>query len=408
MSEDNFVFPTSIYLPVKPEHLRKISDPGGRYDTYFALVPVEEIPEISVEDTNPREQNLKSKVAREIRQSLLQHDGHFHLLNRGITLSVANAVYDNKTEKLRLDFDVRGIHGNVDGGHTQKVIRDTVSSRDWIDFKQSREDFNEKVMQQYVRYEILTGLTPELLVKLAETRNTSVQVKDYSLDNLAGKFTWLKEQLADYSHVIAYKENEKKPVNVRDVISILTLFNLELFPNNQSKHPVQAYSSKIRPLELFESNPNSFKKLRPIMKDILALYDYIRARMKAIYNDEGGKFLKWESIDQKSSMSFYFDSTLETTDYKVADGMVFPILGAFRFLVRDRNDEFSWKVDDVRRFYDKFGERLIRTALEGVRGKGNNPTAAGKDAALWDQLYNQVKLAYFELREIDEERSVQV
>jgi hypothetical protein len=65
-------------------------------------------------------------------------------------------------------------------------------------------------------------------------------------------------------------------------------------------------------------------------------------------------------------------------------------------------------VDDVRRFYDKFGERLIRTALEGVRGKGNNPTAAGKDAALWDQLYNQVKLAYFELREIDEERSVQV
>jgi len=409
MSEDYINFPTSLYLPVKPEHLRKIVDPNGRVESFFALVPVEKVPEVAVEDTNPREQNIKSSVARKIRESLLQHDGNFHLLNRGITLSVASASYDNKSERLRLDLDVRGVHGNVDGGHTQSVIRTTVASKDWEDFRQSRIDFHEEVVPQFVRYEILTGLSPELLVKLAETRNTSVQVKDFSLDNLAGKFEWLKEQLQEYSDVIAYKENEKKPVNVRDVISLFTLFNVALYPNTGSQYPIQAYSSKIRPLEFFDSKQESFRAMRPILKDILKLYDYVRARMREVYNDEGGKFLKWESIDQKSVMNFYFDDSLQQADYKVADGMVFPMLGAFRFLVRENQDgECTWKVDDVQKFYEKFGERLIRTALEGVRAKGNNPTAAGKDGALWEQLYNQVKLAYFELREIDENSSVAV
>lgn len=409
MQNDTIVYPTSVFLPVKPDHLRKIADPQGRVESFFALVPVEKVPEISVEDTNPREQNVKSAVARKIRESLLQHDGNFHLLNRGITLSVANAAYDNKSERLRLDLDVRGVHGNVDGGHTQRVVRDTVASKDWEECRQSRIDFGEEVVPQFVRYEILTGLTPELLVKLAETRNTSVAVKDFSLDNLAGKFKWLKEQLAEYEGVIAYKENEKKPVNVRDIISLFTLFNIGIYPNTGSQHPIQAYSSKIRPLELFDTKQETYQALGPILKDILGLYDYLRCRMRDIYNDEGGKFLKWESIDQKAVMNFHFDRSLEQADHRIADGMVYPMLGAFRFLVRENQDgEFVWKVDDVRRFYDKFGERLIRTALEGVRAKGNNPTAAGKDSALWEQLYNQVKLAYFELREIDEERSVSV
>jgi hypothetical protein len=409
MSEGYFNYPTSLFLPIKPDHLRKIADPQGRVESFFALVPVEKVPDISVEDTNPREQNIKSSVARKIRESLIQHDGNFHLLNRGITLSVANATYDNKTERLRLDLDVRGVHGNVDGGHTQRVIRETVGSKEWELNRQSLVEAGEEVIPQYVRYEILTGLTPELLVKLAETRNTSVAVKDFSLDNLAGKFVWLKEQLSEYEGVVAYKENEKKPVNVRDVISLFMLFNIGLYPNTGTQHPIQAYSSKVRPLELFDTKQETFRSLRPILKDILGLYDYIRATMRDIYNDNGGKFLKWESIDQRSVMNFHFDRTLAQADHKIADGMVYPLLGAFRFLVRENADgECIWKVDDVRKFYDKFGERLIRNALEGVRAKGNNPTAAGKDGTLWDQLYNQVKLAYFELREIDEEKSVSV
>lgn len=408
MNNENFSFPTSLHIPIKPESLRKIADPNGRVETFFALCPVEKVPDISVEDTNPREQNLRSKVAKEIKGSLLKHDGSFHLLNRGITLSVATAVYDNKTERLRLDFDVRGVHGNIDGGHTQRVIRETVGSKEWENARQEKIELGEEIKPQFVRYEILTGLTSDLLVSIAESRNTSVQVKEFSLDNLAGKFKWLKEQLKDFEQVIAYKENEKKPVNVRDVISLLTLFNIHLYPNGGSQYPTQAYSSKARPLELFDEKQETYQSLRPILKDILKLYDFVRASMMDIYNDEGGKFRRWESIDHKSKMQFYFDQSLPDANYKVADGMVLPLLGAFRFLVREKDNEFVWKVDDVRKFYEKFGERLIRVALEGVRSRGNNPNASGKDSTFWEQLYNQVKLAYIELRDIDEDTYVKV
>ena len=408
MSNENFAFPTSIHIPIKPDSLRKVADPNGRVETYFALCPVEKVPDISVEDTNPREQNLKSKVAREIKASLLRHDGNFHLLNRGITLSVASAVYDNKTERLRLDFDRRGTHGNIDGGHTQRVIRTTVGSKEWEAARQEKIEVGEEIVSQFVRYEIMTGLSADLLVDIAESRNTSVQVKEFSLDNLAGKFNWLKVELKDFESQIAYKENEKKPVNVRDVIALLTLFNIDLFPNNSTLHPTQAYSSKARPLELFDEKSETYQKLKPIMKEILELYDYVRAKMKDIYNDEGGKFRRWECIDHKAKTEFYYSRELATADYRLADGMVFPLLGAFRFLVREKDGDFIWKVDDVKKFYDRFGERLIRTALEGVRGRGNSPNAAGKDATLWDQLYNQVKLAYIELRDIDENISVKV
>jgi hypothetical protein len=130
--------------------------------------------------------------------------------------------------------------------------------------------------------------------------------------------------------------------------------------------------------------------------------------MKDVFNEQGGKFLKWEVVDQRSSTHFYFAPNLEPVQYRVPDGLVYPLLGAFRFLVREQNGEMVWKVDDIRKFYDRFGERLIRNALETVRMRGNNPNAAGKDASFWEQLYNQVKLAYFELRDIDEDRDVQV
>ena len=52
-----------------------------------------------MEETNPREQNLKSKVAKEIKHSLLNVDGYFHLLNRGITVSVASAEKEEEDLK---------------------------------------------------------------------------------------------------------------------------------------------------------------------------------------------------------------------------------------------------------------------------------------------------------------------
>jgi hypothetical protein len=111
----------------------------------------------------------------------LNLDGNFHLLNRGITVSVSGAAYDNKTERLRIDLEKPDLHGNVDGGHTQRVIRETVGGSEWENARQRKIEIGEELKQQYVRYEIIAGLSPELLVNLAEARNTSAQVKEFAL-----------------------------------------------------------------------------------------------------------------------------------------------------------------------------------------------------------------------------------
>jgi hypothetical protein len=407
MNSKPISLPATLYLTIKPEHVRKITDPSNQFETYYALCPVEKVPDIPVEETNPREQNLKSKVAKEIRNSLLNLDGNFHLLNRGITVSVSSASYDNKTERLRIELEEPDVHGNVDGGHTQRVIRETVGGSEWEAARQRKIEIGEEIKPQYVRYEIIAGLAHNMLVNLAEARNTSAQVKEFSLDNMRGEFDWLKEQIPLFEPVIVYQEFEKKPINVRDVIAILTLFNVALFPNNSTQFPTQAYSSKAKPLEWFVEKQETYRSLRPILKDILELYDYVRAKAKEIFNEAGGKFEGWKVVD-KSSTHFYFIPDLEPVPYRVPDGILYPLIGAFRFLVRERNGEFFWKVDDTKKFYDRFGERLMRSAFETVRTRGNNPNAAGKDASIWEQLYNQVKLAYFELRDIDEDKDVHV
>jgi len=56
------------------------------------------------------------------------------------------------------------------------------------------------------------------------------------------------------------------------------------------------------------------------LRDILELYDYVRAKMKDVFNEQGGKFLKWEVVDQRSSTHFYFAPNLESVPYRVPDG----------------------------------------------------------------------------------------
>ena len=90
---------------------------------------------------------MKSKVAKEIKHSLLNVDGYFHLLNRGITVSVASAAYDNKTERLRLELDKPDLHGNIDGGHTQRVIRETVGNSEWETARQRKIEIGDELKQ---------------------------------------------------------------------------------------------------------------------------------------------------------------------------------------------------------------------------------------------------------------------
>jgi hypothetical protein len=81
---------------------------------------------------------------------------------------------------------------------------------------------------------------------------------------------------------IAYTENEPGEYDILDVIRRLTVFCKELFPGKSGKHPVIAYASKSKCLELFLTNKKQFLALRPILVDCFRLHDQIEVMMPLV------------------------------------------------------------------------------------------------------------------------------
>lgn len=91
---------------------------------YVFYVKASDVPEGIPMATNPRDQKLTSGVAQAIQESLESNDGYFHLKNRGIVLSAKSCTYNNATKKVTINFTDESLHGNIDGGHTYKIICD--------------------------------------------------------------------------------------------------------------------------------------------------------------------------------------------------------------------------------------------------------------------------------------------
>src|SRR5262245_53514822 len=251
MTLKTFVFPARL--------ARRIPDPvfHDRFsmERHFLFVPVAKVPDDLPMDPNPRVPNIRRRVYKEVLESLLSADGMFHLKHKGITL-VAKSLEKHTEEGedrylVRLDEG----HGILDGGHTYELIMEAKRSGDLP-------------VDQYVKFELLTNVQPDMIPEIAGGLNTSVQVQDMSLENLSGSFKWLKEIIGKehYFNKIAWRENEEGEFDARDLISLLTCFNVACFPNNVSDtQPVIAYEKKSSALKLFQDDQESFERLGPIV-----------------------------------------------------------------------------------------------------------------------------------------------
>ena len=213
----------TLTVPAKEfKHFKDPYDPKGsqgRPDKYRFYVDVRDVP-AELEnwmDTNPRDQNLETNVARAIRGSLLEDNKSFHLWNRGILLSASKVVYDNRSGLAHITFENPQVHGNIDGGHTLKIIL-------------AQKAASPELPEQYVEFEVIVGVTaPE---DLAEARNNSVAVNTKSLEELKNSFELLKEifrshpiQGNDYYQRIEFRQNQMRqksnPIDIREIIGIL-------------------------------------------------------------------------------------------------------------------------------------------------------------------------------------------
>ena len=373
-----------------PEYARRIPDPNfkaqGNAERHLFVMGVKSIPAGIGLDPNARRPNISKRVYRKVEASLLQQDespkGTFHLKNKGITI-IASSVKQLGDRKYEVVME-SGFHGIVDGGHTYQLIIDNKENPDLAD-------------DQYVFVEVRVGIPNQWIPEIAGGLNTSVQVQDMSLDHLAGRFNWLKDLLKSepYYNTIAWSENDKGDYDARDIISMMLCFNVALYPNDQEEHPIAAYERKSTALKLFEEKYGSFKRMKPILKDILRFHDIVGKQGRELYNrlpnTKGGSLA---FVDQRKRGKYSFHFTDEQDYYRLAPGALYPMMAAFRWYVEDdsMSGTMKWRggFPSVVKTWNELGGELMRATMQTSNELGRNPQSIGKSRNHWSNLHSRV------------------
>ena len=246
---------------------------------------------------------------------------------------------------------------------------------------------------------MLTGIAPDLSPEIAGGLNTAVQVQEMSLLELKDGFRWIQDELKNepYASEIAYSENETLAYDARDVVALLDLFNVVDFPNDQTEHPLRAYTSKAQVLANYKKKQAQYEKLRPILKDILMLHDIIAFEGRDKHNTAGGKGGKLAFIESRKRGQFPFLFIGKESKYRLMGGALFPMLAAFRWMVtiNPRTGFSEWRggFSAVRALWDKTGPELMRATQATSDELGRKPFAVGRSRNHWANLHKTVATA---------------
>jgi hypothetical protein len=364
---------------------RRMPDPVFPGITRHILtVPVREMPKNLPLSPNARAPKIRS-IYKDVDRSLMNELGvpyTFHHKNKGITI-VAESVQPvdgGKADEFVVTLGEG--HGILDGGHSYELIT------------QDRED---ELPENFVQVEIRTEIPSEWVPEISGGLNTSVQVQSFSLDNLAGDFDWLKAILKDepYYPQIAWRENDDGPYDARDIVSLMTLFLIDDYPNTSADCPIEAYDRKHAALRRFEEKPGLYKKVGPILKDILTLHDTIQATSQELWNAKagGGKFGLLHFVETRKRGTFPLVFTGGKIPARLMRGAHYPILGAFRAKVaKGGNGKYAWDggFKSVLALWQETAVELIRaTHLEGEQ-VGLKADAIGKSRSHWPNVHRIV------------------
>jgi hypothetical protein len=379
---------------------RKVSHPVFKsISKYWLTVKATDFPSGISSAANAREPvGLNRMVYRDVRASLEGKEatpGTFDLMNKGITILALNVRLVDKEKQLFevvVDDQEGGI---VDGAHTARII-------------ESCNADGSTNPEQYVEVFVRTGVENELITDIARGLNTGMQVAPKSIYNIDGVFEWLKEEIEGkpYEDLISWRESDNAEYDVRDLISVLEMFNVFDFPNDSGKHPISAYEKWSVPLEKFardyEENNKKLKnskyhRLRPVLHDALVLYDHIRHDFRDIRNEAGGAAGKMNIVEEASKgrkLDFPF-AALPPSEYRLTKGASYPMLAAFRNMVlTDSAGNATWQggFKSVLRLWSEAGPELVEETFNATKEIGRLPDQLGKNRKHWDNLHMKIQL----------------
>ena len=392
--------PTSTSFRIPVLSLRRIPSPvdDDGLKTYMSVVNVRKLPDLSAwRRINVRDAKTTGYVPKQIRKTLDEAPGDFLFKNRGLVITVDSATYDNESGVLTLQFSDPEKHGLLDGGHTYRVIKE---------YCEAAEDDDPEVEQAYIRIEVLEGFNNEQIREIVDARNTSNQVKDQSLMELANSFEGIKNAIANkpYANLVGYKEYEimegsdgktAKPIDVREIVALMTVFDKDRYGDNT--HPIIAYSQKAACLNRFKDYPDSYEKIYPILPDILELWDKIHLDLRVWYEsfkakqNQGARFGRITGVTSEREVKLLYSG--QTAEDIIPSSFKFPILAALRAFVEESDGRYHWGLDVDDALNDDLGEQLAEAVISNAI-ELRNPNKLGKTNSVWDQCYSKAQVWY--------------
>jgi len=400
--------PSTVSFHIAKEHIRAHHfDEHGRKFTIYHMYPTlaDWQGGIVPDEVNPRSHDanmLTGPIVRDIEKTILESPQDFILASRGATLLGESVEYNNQKNLVSISFrhceGNTAIHGVADGATSDAVIA-KVQKQLLGDTK--FEDVEWSAMPaslQRARFhlEVIVGLQDrDDIAVLSQGRNTSRQVKGWSLADFKGDFDWLKKILerGRFADRIGYEENADKPVKILEVISLLTLFH-RYYDEQSSKSPTVAYSARgtmSGRLADPKYNPG-YRELEPLIPDILELHDYVVSHFIEAFKEArpGSKLGQFGPNDNKTFP--LREHALALTDLRVEreipDGVVYPILAAMRVLISRKGKILRWKVPP-KKFWDNHGSEMVGKLMEVMNEFSNNAQTIGKKAIAYTMLYDR-------------------
>lgn len=380
----------------KVEALRTLASPYRRGDKdestfetiYYLLVDMKELPANIPLDVNPREPKMTTNVARSLLSAVVEPETDFYINNRGIVIAAKALTFNTADSEVTIDLgnqddeNDRFLYGILDGGHTYTAII------------KKRGEIPENI-RKFVRIEVITNV--QNITRLSDARNTSVQVSDMALFNLDDNFDSIKTAIADqvYADLIAYKDNENKPIHVSELLRLMYAFDIDKYPDDNAA-PVQSYSGKAQVFKRYKQTFETpfYKSLTRHLPILVKLYDVIERELPEKYkeykkaqgvaNPRFGSVRGIESLDNPTKTEFL----AIPTKYSVSSGYIYPIFGAFRSLLKYDESEgsVSWLFDPID-IWNEVGTSIVQNTFETY----TNPQLAGKDKQLWLSNYRIVE-----------------
>ena len=399
---------TSVTLPFLSS--RKLQDPFNQsIITYEFRVDTREIPDFPTDaNARPSDAAKKRRVYKSVRNAaldgLLDPDeevtpGLFGYKHLGINV-IAESVREVDKRTAVLHF--KPGQGVMNGGHGIAILREL------------QEDPGANEMpSNFIKVSVVVGLDRNVIPEVAGANNTSVQVKAQSLLELKGAFAPLKAALKGtrVENQIQWREGDEGSIKVEDIVAALTCFRSDIYPvGNRRRTPHNAYAYKTGLIDEFRKDISGYHALASRLPEILEFQDYVRTQPKKVYNDSGGRFGGLKFVDsihtdskgerRKSPLPPFVMAFIgEKVEHRLNMAAVFPILAAFRQLIRrkvDTDDQgnpaagasFEWVIDfkDVKLLWDEIAVEVMHTTKDACANAGYVLNALGKSRPHWETV----------------------